>query len=58
MTGHPPLRGLDSGLHNRRALLLVEISELAGRTKRRQAMHARLDEVVAQPAQHLGADPA
>ena len=55
---HSAPGGLDGGLHDSRTLRLVEIGELAGRTERRQAMHTRLDEVVAEPAQHLGADPA
>jgi len=45
-------------LHHGRALRLVEIGELAGRSERRQPMHARFDEVVAEPAQHLVADLA
>ena len=56
--GHAALRGLDRGLHHRRALRVVEIGELAGRAERRQPMHAGLDEIVAEPAQHLGADLA
>ncbi len=55
---HAAVRGLDRGLHHGRALRVVEIGELAGRAERRQPVHARLDQIVAQPAQHLGADLA
>ena len=39
-------------------MLAVEIGELAGRAERRQPMHAGLDEVVAQLAEHVGLDAA
>jgi len=43
-------------LHHRRALCVIQIGELAGRAERRQPMHARLDEIVAEPRQHLAAN--
>jgi hypothetical protein len=54
----PAFGGLDRGLHHGCALRVVEIGELAGRAERRQAVHARCDEIVAQPAQYVGADAA
>ena len=56
--GHAALCGLDRGLHHRRALRCVEIGELAGRAERRQSVHAGLDEIVAQPRQHVGSNLA
>jgi len=37
-------------------LSIVEIGEFAGRAERRQSMHARLDEIVAEARQHIRAD--
>ena len=54
--GHASLRGLDRGLHHRRALRAIEIGELAGRAERRQPMHAGFDEIVAETAEHVAAD--
>ena len=54
--GHAALCGFDRRSYDGCPLRLVEIGELAGRSERRQPMHARLDEVVAQPAQHLVTD--
>ena len=53
--GHAPLRSLDRCAHDRRPLLAVQIGKLPGRAERRQAMHAGLDEVVAEPAEHARA---
>ena len=49
-TGTRPVRGFDRGLHHGQALRVVEIGKLAGRAERRQPVHARLDEIIAQPA--------
>ncbi len=56
--GHAAFGRFDGRLHDRRALRMVEIGELTGRSERRQPMHARRDEVVTEPAQHLGANLA
>jgi hypothetical protein len=40
------------------ALRGAEISEFAGRAERRQPVNPGLDQVVAEPAQHIGLDPA
>ena len=53
---HAFLRGFDGRLHHRGALLAAEIGELAGRAERRQPVHAGLDQIVAEPAEHVGAD--
>jgi hypothetical protein len=45
-------------LHDAGALRAVEIGKLAGRPERRQPVHARLDEVVAETAEHVRADLA
>ncbi len=55
---HAPVRGFDGGLHHRQPLRPVQIGEFAGRAERRQPVHLRLDEVIAQPAEHIGADVA
>jgi hypothetical protein len=53
---HAALGGLDGRLHHRRALRVIEIGELTGRAERRQSVHARFDEIVAEPAEHPGSD--
>ncbi|MEY9234755.1 hypothetical protein ABIF78_007078 [Bradyrhizobium japonicum] len=55
---HTALRGLDGGLHDRGALRGIEIGELAGRTQRRQPVHACADQIVAKLAEDLGAHRA
>ena len=53
---HAFCRRLDRRLHDRLALCAIEIGEFAGRAKRRQAMHAGLDEVGRELAKHVGED--
>ena len=55
---HALLRGLDGRLHHGGALLAVEIGKLAGRAERGEPVHAGLDQVVAELAQHIGLDAA
>jgi hypothetical protein len=37
-------------------MVVAEIGELAGGAKRRQPVHAGLDQIVTEPAEHIGAD--
>ncbi len=53
---HPPLRSFNRRLHHCDALHVVEIGELAGRAERRQPVHPRYDEIVAEPAEYFGTD--
>ena len=55
---HPACCRFDRGLYHRSTLALVQIGELAGRAERRQSMNARFDQIVAEPAQHVGAKVA
>jgi hypothetical protein len=45
-------------VHHRGALVAVEIGELARRAERGQAVDAGFDQVVAEAAEHVGADAA
>ena len=55
---HALLRRLDGRLHDGGALLVVEIGKLAGRAERGEPMHAGLDQIVAELAEHIGLDAA
>ena len=54
---HALVRGFNGGLDHGVALFAREIGEFAGRAERRQPMHAGVDQIGRQFAQHIGFDP-
>jgi hypothetical protein len=56
--GHTAFCRCDRRAHHGGALVGIEIGEFAGRTERRQSVHAGLDQIIAKPGENILADVA